>query len=396
MGALDGVRVLDLSTFVQGPQAAQMLADLGADVVKIEMPRVGDGARSLVLSPQDRRSAWFFALNRGKRSVTLDLHTEGGRTALRRLVATADILLSNFKPGTMEAWGLGYAAMAAINPRLIYATGSTFGALGPEAQREGADIVGQAAGGIISANGEDGTFPTPVGAVIADHCAAQNMTTAILAALYARERTGRGQHVEVSLLGGQVWAQAPELTHYFLSGTMAGRGGRGHPTLRGGLWRVFATADGYIALAGAGGSLWPGFCRAIARPDLIDDPRFRDRAIAPDDHAELIAIVSEIFRTRTTSEWCERLKAEAQRFAPVQTHAQLAADPQVWANGYLVEGEHPEWGRIIILGNPIRMSATPVRSFVTSPELGQHTEEVLREAGFTWDEITALRQQGAW
>jgi CoA:oxalate CoA-transferase len=396
MGALDGVRVLDLSTFVQGPQAGQMLADLGADVIKIEMPRVGDGARSLVLSPEDRRSAWFYALNRGKRSVTLDLHTDGGRIALRRLVLNADILLSNFKPGTLEAWELGYEALAALNPRLIYAAGSTFGALGPEAGREGADIVGQAAGGIISANGEDGTFPTPVGAVIADHSAAQNMTTAVLAALYARDRTGRGQKVEVSLLGGQVWAQAPELTYYFLSGKVPGRGGRGHPTLRGGLWRVFATSDGHIALAGAGGTLWPGFCRAIDRPDLIDDPRFRDRVIAPADHEALIEIVTAAFLGRTTKEWCERLKAEAQRYSPVQNPSELVSDPQAWANGYLVEAEHPEWGRITLLGNPIRLSDTPVQSFAVAPELGQHTEEVLLEAGFSWDELAELREQGAW
>jgi crotonobetainyl-CoA:carnitine CoA-transferase CaiB-like acyl-CoA transferase len=394
VGALDDVRVLDLSIIVQGPQAGQMLADLGADVIKVELPGRGDTARSIPIGPNDRRSAFFYALNRGKRSVTLDLRTEAGRSVLRRLATTADVLLSNFRPGTLDGWGLGYEALAAINPRLIYATGSTFGPVGPDAEREGADITGQAAGGIISTNGEDGDFPTPVGAVIADHSAAQNLTTGVLAALYARERTGRGQRVDVSLLGGQVWAQASELTHFLLSGRQPGRANRGHGML-GGVWRVFATADGHLVIAGAGGALWPGFCRALGRPDLIDDPRFAGR-MEPPYREELTQILAAAFLSRTTAEWCDRLRAEGQRFAPVQDYARLAADPQVWANGYLVEVEHPQWGRITAVGNPVRFSETPARPSGIAPELGQHTEEVLLEAGYTWEEIAALRGEGAW
>jgi CoA:oxalate CoA-transferase len=395
MGALDGVRVLDLSIIIQGPQAGQMLADLGADVVKIELPERGDFSRWIPIGPDDRRSAFFYAFNRGKRSVTLDLRTAGGRAALCRLAAAADVMLSNFLPGTLDRWGLGYETLAAVNSRLIYATGSALGPVGPDAGREGADITGQAAGGLISTNGEDGAFPSPVGAVVADHSAAQNLTTGVLAALYARERTGRGQRVDVSLLGGQVWAQAGELTHYLISGRVPGRANRGHPIFRG-LWRVFATADGHLVITGAGNALWPGFCRAIERPDLAGDPRFRDGAI-PDEHRQqLYDILAAVFRTRTTKEWCERLRAEGQRYAPVQDYAQVAADPQVWANGYLTEVDHPEWGRIAAIGNPIRFSDTPAQPGGLAPELGQHTEEVLLEAGFTWDEIGGLREQGAW
>lgn len=394
-GALDGVRVLDLSTFLQGPQAGQMLADLGAEVLKIELPGRGDPTRSIPISGDDRRSAFFYALNRGKRSVTLDLRTDGGRDALCRLATTADVLLSNFRPGTLDGWGLSYDELASLNPRLIYATGSTFGPLGAEAEREGADILGQAAGGLLSTIGEDGSFPSPVGAVIADHSAAQNLTSGILAALFARERTGRGQRVDVSLLGGQVWAQAWELTHYLLSGNLPGRANRGHPLL-GGVWRVFPTADGHLALAGAGGSLWPGFCRAIGRPDLIADARFEAGAIPEAHRPALLDILMDLFPTRTTADWCERLKAEAQRFAPVQDYAQLARDPQVWANGYLVEIEHPQWGRIPAIGCPIRFSDTPARVDGLIPELGQHTESVLLEAGLTWDELIDLRARGAW
>ena len=394
-GALDGVRVLDLSIFVQGPQAGQMLADLGADVIKIELPGTGDGARSIALSAEDRRSAFFFALNRGKRSVTLDLRTDAGRAALLRLVDTADVLLSNFRPGTLDGWGLSYETLAARNPRLIYASGSAFGPLGPDADREGADISGQAAGGLISATGEDGGFPSPAGAVIADHCAGQNLVTGILAALFARGRTGRGQRVDVSLLGGQIWAQAPEITAYLLTGRVPGRANRGHPLL-GSLWQVFATADGYLVIAGAGGSLWPGFCRALDRPDLAEDPRFQPGAIPQEHRLELLDILTEVFRTRTTDEWCARLRAEGQRYAPVQDYARLAADPQVWANGYLAETEHPQWGRVTVIGAPIRFSDTPAQPAAVPPDLGQHTEEVLLEAGYTWEEITALRESGAW
>src|SRR5262249_51126144 len=264
-----------------------------------------------------------------------------------------------------------------------------------DADREGADLTGQAAGGLISTNGEDSSFPTPVGAVIADHSAAQNLTTGILAALYARERTGRGQRVDVSLLGGQVWAQASEITHYLLRGRPRDRASRGHGMIRG-VWRVVATADGYLALCGVGPQLWPGFCRAIERPDLSVDPRFSGRALDERRLQELYEILDEHFRTRTTKEWCARLRAEGQRYAPVQDYPQLVADPQVWANGYLVEVEHPQWGRITAIGSPIRFSDTPARPSGIAPEVGQHTEEVLLETGYTWEEIADLRARGAW
>ncbi len=395
MGALDGLHVLDLSQIVQGPQAGAMLADLGADVVKIELPRLGDISRWIPLSAADRRSAYFFACNRGKRSVTLDLHVPAARNALLRLCATADVLMHSFTPGVMERWDLGYEQIAPRLPRLVYATASAFGPVGPDAEREGADLAGQAAGGLIRATGEDADFPSPVGAVIADHCGSQNLVAGILAALLARERTGRGQRVDVSLLGGQVWAQASEITHYLLSGSLPGRANRGHgllPTL----YRVFATKDGHIAIVGAGGALWPGFCRAIDRPDLLDDPRFAGDAARAEHLHELFAVVEAQLATRTTAEWCDRLRSEQQRYAPVRSYAELSEDPQIWANGYLAEVEHPQFGRQRIVGTPVRFSDTPSRPGGIAPELGQHTEEVLLEAGFSWEEIASLREQGAW
>jgi crotonobetainyl-CoA:carnitine CoA-transferase CaiB-like acyl-CoA transferase len=394
-GALDGIRVLDLSTLVQGPQAGAMLHDLGAEVIKIELPEVGDVGRHVNPVPQRGQSAVFVACNRGKRSVTLDLRTEGGRIAFRRLVETADVVMSNFQPGTMEGWGLGHDELAEINPRLIWAAGSFLGPAGGDATREGADLVGQAYGGLISTTGEDGGPMTPVGALVADHCGAQNLQSGILAALFARERTGRGQRVDVSLLGGQIWAQASEYTHYFLAGEIAGRSNGGHPLVNA-LYGIFPTEDGYVAIAGCPEHLWPGMCEAVERPDLVDHPRFSAYLVTPEVAAEMRAFFVDVFRQRPTDEWVERLERHGQRFAKVRRHDEVAADPQAFANGYLFEADHPDWGTIPMVGNPITMSDTPTSPGVVAPELGQDTELVLIEAGLSWEELEELRAKGAW
>lgn len=389
-GALEGILVLDLSTLVQGPQAGAMLYNLGADVIKVELPEVGDVGRHVAVIPERGHSAVFIASNRGKRSITVDLRTPGGRSVLERLVADADVVVSNFKPGTLEEWGLGHDDLARINPRLIWAAGSYLGPRGPDAEREGADMAGQAYGGLISTTGDDGGPMTPVGALIGDHSGAQNLAMGIISALFARERTGRGQRVDVSLLGSQVWAQATEYTHYLLTGEMTGRSNGGHPLVNA-LYGIFATSDGYIAIAGCPEHLWPGMVRAVERPELHDNPRFGTYFTTPEIRAELRETFSKIFAERSTAEWCERLAAEEQRFAPVRDHAEVAADPQVLANEYLVSVEHPEWGTTTVVGSPITFSDTPARWGVEVPELGQHTEEVLLEHGFTWDEIAELR-----
>ena len=395
MGALEGIRVLDLAILVQGPQAAAMLHDLGASVIKVELPGVGDLGRYLRTSPDQTASGFFEGCNRGKRSVTLDLRRPGGVRAILRLVEQADVLIHNFVPGTMEAWGLSYEVLAERNPRLVYATGSTFGPVGPDATREGADTLGQAAGGLMSTTGCDGEAPTAVGAVIADHIGSQNMVTGILAALLHRERSGRGQRVDVSLLGGQIWAQCSEYSHYLMHGQVPGRSNRGHPLIKG-LLRVVPTADGWMQLVGVPPHLWPAFARAIDREDLVDDPRFNVLLPSPENLAELCRLADEIFPTRTTAEWCERLAAAGQRFAPVRDYAEVAADPGAFVNGYLAEVDHPVRGRTVVVGSPIRLSDTPTVPGVVAPELGQHTEEVLLEAGFGWDEIEQLRADGAW
>jgi CoA:oxalate CoA-transferase len=397
MGSLDGVRVLEAGLLVQGPQASLTLLEWGAAVVKIELPGFGDQSRWLPISKEDRRSAWFAAFNRGKRSATIDLRVPKGRDVFLRLVEGADVVVSNFKPGTMEAWGVGYDDAAARNERIIYAMGSSFGPVGPDATREGADLSAQASGGLISTTGGSDSDPSPVAVTIADHIAGQNLLAGVLAALYARERTGQGQLIETSLLGGQIWAQAGEYTHYLMSGQVAGPANRGHPMIPG-IYGMFRTTDGWIAIVGVAGAARDLFYRTIGRPDLVE--RFNHLLYFADDKAQLWPILDEVFATKSTAEWCDLLGAAGLRFAPVRDHAEVAADPGVWLNHYLSQRgdpggvEVPAGSEQGVVRPPVRFSRSGHEPDTQIPELGQHTEEVLLEAGYSWDEIGALSTDG--
>ena len=395
MGVLTGYAVVDLSILVQGPQASAMLHDLGADVVKVELPGVGDLGRWLTVAIDDDRSPYVEANNRGKRSVALDLRTPGGKRALFKLVEKADVLIHNFVPGTAEAWGIDYEDFLDINPQLVYAAGSTFGPEGPNSRREGADMVGQAEGGIVSVTGHDDGHPTIVGSVISDHLGAQNIITGILAALLHRERTGAGQRIDVSLIGSAIYAQSSEMTYTMLSGKAPGRPNNNHGILRGLVHRCH-TSDGYIYLLGVQEHLWNNFARCIGREDLIDDSRFATLVMEPQNLQILRGILDEIFPTRTTQEWEEQLQKWDQRYGRVKTYDEVVTDETNLVNGYVVEVEHPEYGAISVVGNPIRMSVTPTEIAVVAPTLGQHTEEVLLEVGFTWEDIEQLRADGAY
>jgi crotonobetainyl-CoA:carnitine CoA-transferase CaiB-like acyl-CoA transferase len=391
MGALDGIRVAEAGLLVQGPQAAAQLYDWGAEVVKVELPNFGDQARWLPAAPGETRSAYFTACNRGKRSMTVDLHQPRGQEIFRRLAEQVDVVVTNFKPGTMESWGLGYEELAARNPRLVYAAGSTFGTEGPDAPREGADLSAQAAGGLISTTGADGAEPTPVAITIADHIASQNLVAGILAALFVRERTGRGQRVDTSLIGGQIWAQASEYTAYLLTGAIAGRANRGHPLVPG-LYGIFPTADGWIAIVGVAGKACNVFFETIGRPELIE--QFPQLLYWNEEKAALFPMLDETFRTKPTAHWEELLRSAGVRFAPVRDHAAVVADASVWANGYFVDVADGDDERAVV-GSPVRFSETPARASATVAELGQHTEEVLLELGYTWDDIAELSAAGA-
>jgi CoA:oxalate CoA-transferase len=387
MGALDGLKVVEAGLLVQGPQAAATLGEWGADVIKVELPGLGDQSRWLPVQPGDARSAYFIGCNRGKRSVTADLRTPDGREVFLRLAEWADVVITNFAPGTMARWGLAYEDVAARNSRVIYAAGSTFGTEGTDAAREGADLSAQAAGGLISTTGRDGQEVTPVGATIADHTSAQNLVGGILAALYARERSGEGQSVTTSLLGGQIWAQASEYTAALLRGAATGRSNRGHPLIPG-LYAIFRTQDGWIAVVGVVGALRTTFFETIGRPEFVE--RFGQTLYWEAEKAELFPLLDEALMTDTTAAWCDRFRAAGIRCAPVRDHGEVIADPNVWANGYLVNIDGHD-----VVAAPVAFSATPARSSAVAPELGQNTEEVLLELGYSWDEIARLQDANA-
>jgi crotonobetainyl-CoA:carnitine CoA-transferase CaiB-like acyl-CoA transferase len=356
-------------------------------VIKVELPGRGDQSRWLPVQPDDPRSAYFIGCNRGKRSVTLDLRTPDGRDIFLRLAEWADVVITNFTPGTMDRWGLGYEDVAVRNPCVVYAASSAFGFEGTDASREGADLSGQAAGGLISTTGVDGGDVTPVAVTIADHIASQNLVAGILAALVARERTGRGQRVTTSLLGGQIWAQASEITGCMLRGAAAGRSNRGHPLIPG-LYGLFRTADGWIAIVGVVGRMRETFFDLVGRPELHE--RFPEQLYWEADKAELFPLLDEAFVAEPTAVWCQRLDAAGVRNAPVRDHAEVIADPNVWANGYLARVEGDD-----LVAAPVSFSDTPAQPSAAIPELGQHTEEVLLELGYTWDDIGRLQAAGS-
>jgi formyl-CoA transferase/CoA:oxalate CoA-transferase len=400
MGALDGVKVVEAGLLVQAPQAAETLCAWGAEVIKVELPGFGDQSRWLPTSPDEPRSGYFVGCNRGKRSITVDLRREPGRQVFLRLAGWADVVVTNFKPGTMESWGLGYDDLAEVNPRVVVAAGSTFGPDGPDAAKEGADLSAQAAGGLISTTGADGEPPTPVGVTIADHIASLNLVSGILAALLARERTGRGQLLETSLLGGQIWAQASEYTAYLMSGQLPGRANHGNPLVPG-LYFILPTADGWIAIVGVVGPARAVFFDLVGHPELAG--RF-PQAIYFEEHKKaLYEQLAPIFTSRTTDQWCSVLGAAGIRHAPVRDYSQVASDPSVWLNGYLADASQPGAGEVdgvdrcrkAVVCPPVRFSETPARVLLDAPELGAHTEEVLLELGYSWEQIDSFRRGGA-
>ncbi len=391
MQPLKGVRVLDFTIFQQGPQASLAFADMGADVIKVEAPPFGDLGRVMGSTGEDRFSPYFLAHNRGKRSITLNLKTDEAKRICLRLAEDSDVMIHNFRPGVMERLGLGYEEVSQANPRIIYGHASGWGTKGPRAGHPAFDLAAQAQGGLISVTGEPDGYPLPAGVSVADYVGAINLALAVVTALYVRERTGKGQKIETSLLGGQIAMQAWELQYYMLHQTL-GKAGRGHqyiPTI----WHVFKTADSYVVVGGLLPHSWPGFCKAMGLPELEDDPRFAKFFDLLSTREELYAILDETFVKKPTKEWMELLTAADCICAPVASYQDLVNDPQVRANDYIVEVNHPTRGRMPVVGAPWRFSETPVEVAAAAPELGQHTEEILQELGYSWEQIGALREQ---
>jgi crotonobetainyl-CoA:carnitine CoA-transferase CaiB-like acyl-CoA transferase len=387
---LAGYRVLELAHLVAGPACGMYLADMGADVVKIEQPTAGDASRTAYGTQLGGESAVFVTVNRNKRSVALDLARPAGRTAFERLVARADVVIEAYRGGVAERLGIDWAHLAPLNPRLVYCSLSAFGPEGPWRDKPGVDMLVQAMGGLMAVMGEPDGPPILCGAPVLDTIGALMAGQGILTALLHRERTGQGQRVDVSLLNGTLLAHAARLSIFLATGEEPGRWGSGHPYIV--PFQAFEARDGWVYVAVWIDRLWAPFCAAIGQPALSADPRFATRADRRERRAELSALLAPIFRARSVADWMARLEARDVLCAPVNRYADLPRDPQVIASRLIIEEEHPRAGRFRTLDTPIRFERTPGGIRTPAPALGEHTDAVLAEAGLGPAEIAVLRE----
>ena len=388
--ALAGVRVLDLTRALAGPYGSMILGDLGAEIIKIEAL----DARADAIGPYSYKGqdAYFMSVNRSKKSITLDVRTDRGREVLHDLVKVSDVVLDNFRPGVLERLRIDYDTLKGVNPRIICCSITGFGSNGPYRNRPAYDVVIQAVSGAMSITGEPGRPPVRSGIAIADQGAGMYAVHGILAALYARERTGVGAKVETSLLEAMIAQLAYEAGYYFISGLVPGPVGSGHRTLA--LYQTFQTRDGYVAIAAI--NRFPALCKALGREDLTEDPRFKGREIG-EHRDELLAILQKEFITRKTDQWLKLLTEADVPCGPLNTLDNALSDPQVLARDMVVSINHAMGGQIKQTGNPVKISATPPevrQDFLPPPTLGQHTDEVLSQLlGYSSEQIDRLRQE---
>jgi crotonobetainyl-CoA:carnitine CoA-transferase CaiB-like acyl-CoA transferase len=387
--ALEGIRVLELGNFMAGPYAGTLLADMGADVVKIESPAGGDYSRSLgPFAPGSPDGAGFLRLDRNKRSVALDLKSERGARAFRALASTADVLIENLRTGTLDALGLGYEAIGPENPRLVYCSVTGFGRTGPERDRAGLDLILQAESGLMSVTGEPGRAPVKVGVPVTDLASALYAAFAIVTALLARGRTGRGQLIDLSLIESGVSLAIWESAVYLETGEVPGPLGSAHRLTA--PYQAFKTADGYVAIGATTPPTWTAFCRVAGLERLETDPAWRDGSTRNERAGELASIIEAVTTTRTTGEWIAVLSEAGVPFCRIYDLADVFADPHLAARGLFVDLPHPTLGSVRAIGSPLHLSDTPPVMRRAAPLLGEHTREVLAEAGLPAAEIDAL------
>lgn len=391
-GALDGIRVLDLTRVLAGPYCTMFLGDLGAEVVKVEQPGVGDDTRGWGPPFAGGESAYFLCVNRNKKSIAIDLKSPEGVQVLRRLAAAADVLIENFRPGAMERLGLGEQELRRDNPRLIYASLSGFGADGPMSDVPGYDLIVQAWGGLISITGTPDGEPSKVGVAIIDLVAGLMLGKSVAAALFAREKLGVGQKIDTSLLEAEVACLINVGSNYLVEGKIPGRWGNAHPSIV--PYQSFKTADGYLVIGVASEGIWRRFCQAIGRSELADDPEFAKNANRVEKRGMLISILAEVFLTADTQTWLRRLNQAEVPCAPVQTIDQVFNAPQVRHREMLVEVAHPTTGTVRMAGIPVKFSATPASVRLPPPLLGEHTDEVLSSwLGMRTEEVNELKRK---
>ena len=403
-GALSHLRVLDLSRVLAGPWAGQILADLGAEVIKVERPGVGDDTRhwgppfaSNAAGESTGEAAYYLSANRNKQSLTVDFTQAEGQRIVRELAAKADILIENFKVGGLAAYGLDYAALKDLNPKLIYCSITGFGQDGPYAKRAGYDFMIQGLGGLMSltgrAEGEEGAGPVKVGVALTDILTGLYSTAAILAALASREQTGAGQHIDMALLDVQVACLANQAMNYLTTGTAPKRLGNAHPNIV--PYQDFPTADGDFILTVGNDSQFRKFCEVAGLTALADDPRFSSNKARVAHRGELIPLIRQATVFKTTAEWIDALERAGVPCGPINDLAQVFADPQVQARGLRFELPHALAGSVPQVASPIRLSATPIQHRNAPPLLGEHTEQVLQQwLGMSAEQIAGLRAAG--
>ncbi|HYA29337.1 MAG TPA: CoA transferase [Acidobacteriota bacterium] len=374
-GPLAGIRVLDLTRVLAGPYCTMFLGDLGAEVVKVEQPEVGDDTRGWGPPFAGGESAYFLCVNRNKKSITIDLKASEGIALIRQLAERADVFIENFRPGAMDRLGLGERELRAANPRLVYASLSGFGADGPMAEIPGYDLIVQAWGGLMSITGTGDSGPLKVGVAIIDLVAGLMLGKAIVAALYAREKIGVGQKIDTSLLEAEVAALINAGSNYLVGGKVPNRWGNAHPTIV--PYQSFQTADSFLVIGVASEGIWKRFCEAIGKSELADDPRFAKNARRVENRTELILILTELFLQRDNQSWLKDLTAAEVPCAPIQTIDQVFSAPQVLHRNMLVEAQHPTAGTVKMAGIPVKFSVTPGSVRLPPPLLGEHSNAVL-------------------
>ena len=387
-GALDGIRVLDQTQVMAGPFASMLLADMGAEVIKIEPPE-GEHSRHVGLEAAPGVAASFLAVNRGKKGLALDLKQPEGVAVLKRLVATADVLVENYRPGVAERLGVDYDTLATVNPRLIYCSISGFGQTGPYATRGGYDLIAQGMAGIMSATGSDGGPPVKVGVPVADLGAGLFALLGILSALRARRVTGRGQRVETSLFEAALALSAWEATEYWYTGQIPKRLGTAHRLNA--PYQAFRASDGYFTVGAANPKLWPIFAKLIGREELTEDARFKGVGDRVKNRPALEKEIEVATSKGTRAHWLARCEAAGIPAGPIYSIPEAQADPHAQARGMVQELQHPQAGRVKALGNPVKLSRSPAALRSAAPLLGADTDAVLAGIGYSVAEIGALR-----
>ena len=398
---LEGIKVIEIGQEIQGPFAGLFLADLGADVVKVENKETGDLSRwmaaSLIGGPSVRNAAvshYFIAMNRGKRSITADLKNPAAIEIVRRMVKAYDVLLTNYRPGVLDRLGLGYEEVRKLNPRIVYAQGSSWGPKGPWVMRPSRDTLAQAASGIMAKTGMPNDPPLAAGIFVADHTGALSLAGGILAALVARERTGTSQKVDVSIYGTMIAMQGMEINYTSITGQEPERAGRGHQFLHG-VWGAFPTKDGHICIAGVDDKRWPAFCQILGIEELEKDPEYGDN-VTRNFHGEKIqSVLDLIFPKKTSKEWLTALNHADILATEVVDYRTMLQSEQARVNGYLKELDHPVAGKVLVTGTPVSINGEVETAAQMPPEHGANTEEVLLELGYSWEEIGSLRESGA-